>query len=360
MAQITPALPSRFASLSRVQAWLVIGAILIAVMASAASLAPPPSLPQTARAPHSAPVRRDEDLALYQSISTRVQSGAPYYPATADALRHGGYPLRPFMTFRFPTLARASAMFGPTAMQIALWCLVLATTIIWYRRLDGAFDDRGRRISGALLIASGMTVAMRPDYVMMHEAWAGALLTLSLGLHRPGRWWPSVVAATAAVMIRELALPFLLLMAAFALATRRWPEAAGWAAAIALFGMALFLHAEQVAAVTRAADPASPGWMAVGGWPAFVRAMAGTSALRVFPTVVAAVIVPLSLVGWLAWPSRTGLFGLLLLGGYALVFMVFGRPENFYWGLVVSPLLLFGLVHLPRATADLNAVVKGA
>jgi hypothetical protein len=33
--------------------------------------------------------------------------------------------------------------------------------------------------------------------------------------------------------------------------------------------------------------------------------------------------------------------------------MVFGRPENFYWGLITAPILAVGLCFAPRAIGDL-------
>ena len=347
---------SRFAGMSPRAAWLVIIALALVVIASVAPTraSRAPTGPIVAQPTQTLAVKRDEDLALYNAITRRVGNGEPYYPVVAEELRKGNYPLRPFITVRLPTLAVIGCALGPTATRIALWLLILGTLIVWYRRLDGAFEDRGRRITGVLLVASGMTVAMRPEYAVVHEVWAGLLLALSLALHRPDRWWPSLMAALAAVMIRELALPFLLLMGAFALFERRPREAAAWAAAASLFGIALFLHAQQVALVTTAADPPSPGWTTLGGWPAFLRAMSETSALRVFPSWAAAILVILSLFGWTSWRTRTGLFGTLMFAGYAIIFMVLGRPENFYWGLIVSPLLLLGLAHLPQAFADLR------
>lgn len=348
---------SRFAGFSPRQACFVLLALMAIIVATFIPHNAPAQLSRTTQPAPIVQPERDADLALYNAITARVAMGEPYYPAAADALRKGNYPLRPFVTFRLPTLAVISATIGPVTTRFVLWALMLATLFAWYYRLDGTFADPGRRISGVLLLATGMTVAIRPEYVVVHEVWAGLLLALSLAVHRYRRWWPSVVIAFAAVIIRELALPFLLLMFAFAAVRRSWIEAAAWAAAIALFALVLGLHANQVAAVVVASDPASPGWLALGGWQAFLRAMAETSALRVFPAPVAALFVITALFGWLSWPTRTGLFGTLLFAGYGLFFMILGRSENFYWGLIVSPLLMLGLAHVPQACADLGRAI---
>ncbi len=347
---------SRFAGLARAPAALIVAAILLAVTFSMLMIAPQPST--TATGPARMTEQRDEDLALYREITRRVAGGGHYYTVTAAELRKGGYPLRPFVTFRLPALSVASAAAGPVMTRIALLILMLATLVVWYRRLDGAFEDRGRRISAILLIASGMTIAVQPVYIVVHEVWAGLLIALSLGLYRPDRWGPSVAAALGAVLIRELALPFLLLMGASAIARTAWREASAWALGAMIFAIAIGAHAAQVALVTTADDPASPGWLATGGWPAFIRAMTETSALRVMPDWAAAAIVVLSLVGWISWRSQTGRIGTLMFAGYALLFVTLGRPQNFYWGLIVSPLLLLGLAFVPRAFSDLLDSVR--
>ena len=42
---------------------------------------------------------------------------------------------------------------------------------------------------------------------------------------------------------------------------------------------------------------------------------------------------------------------------YGLLFMIAGRPENWYWGALVSPLLLVGLAFTPMA---LKSLVRSA
>jgi hypothetical protein len=179
------------------------------------------------------------------------------------------------------------------------------------------------------------------------------LPTLALAIYRPNRWWPSILAALIAVMIRETALPFALLMGALALWNRSWREALAWIGIVGLFALILALHAEQVAAVTLITDAQSPGWTNFSGWPFFVLAMRLTTALRGFPVWIAAPLIPLAMLGWASWRSRTGLAGFLLFCGYALIFMVLGRRDNFYWGLIVAPTFLLGLAFVPNTLSNL-------
>ena len=71
-----------------------------------------------------------------------------------------------------------------------------------------------------------------------------------------------MIAGGAALMVRELALPMILAMGGLALIEKRWREAAGWAAVVALFGIYMTLHAHWVSEVVLPGDPVSPGLVA--------------------------------------------------------------------------------------------------
>lgn len=344
---------SRFATIARWQALLIIllTALLIVSGIEFPRDGPPSKAPVPAKA-------SDPDLVLYRTFAERVAKGDAYYPMAAHELRVGNYPLRPFVVFRLPTLTMVSATLGMPAMQGLLWGLILATTLAWWVRLKDAFDRPALRISATILIIAGLTIAGRPELVPVHEIWAGLLIALSFALHRSQRWWPSVAVAFIALMIRETVLPFVLLMGAFALWNRRWREVGAWGAIVALFAAYMWLHYLNVEAVTSPTDPPSPGWTKFGGWPNYIAAMRFTTALRGSPGWVSAVIVPIALLGWASWRSITGVTGFLLLAGYALMLMLFGRADNFYWGLLTAPLLLLGLMFAPIAIRDLGRAVR--
>jgi hypothetical protein len=75
--------------------------------------------------------------------------------------------------------------------------------------------------------------------------------------------------------------------------------------------------------------------------------------LRLLPHGLAGPLAVASLLGWSAWKSRAGLIGLLLQTGYGAGFMIAGRGDNYYWGMVVAPTLLVGLAFAPAALRDL-------
>jgi hypothetical protein len=343
---------SRFAALPRAAAIAILLVLFAAFIVSFK-----PSAPQTPVSvqKQAAAVSNDDDpdLVLYRTINARLAAGEPYYPVAAQELRQGNYPLRPFVTFRLPTLAVISGWFGPTGMQVSLMALALLTIGLWWRRLKPALAQPRMALIGGLLVAMGTTLAFRPAYSVMHEVWAGLLIAASLAVHRADKWWPAFAFAVVALALRELALPFVLLMGALALVARRWKEAAAWAALVLAFAIVIWLHADQVAAVTSAADPASPGWTTMGGWSSLMRTMTLTSGFRALPPALATVAIILSFLGWAGWRSRTGLAGLLMFAGYGLMLMVLGRYENFYWGLLIAPAFALGILFAPIALKDL-------
>jgi hypothetical protein len=299
-----------------------------------------------------------DDILLYRSIVTGVRAGGNYYAVTAPLLRDHHYPMRPFVTFRLPTLALLLAAIPDIAATGLIAMLSAGVIVAWTLRLAPALRTAEIASWVSLGLLAGCLTVASPMLVVFHESWATLLVMLALALHRPddapGRWWPSVIAGLAAVMIRELALPFILLMGALALHNRRWSETAGWATVTLLFAVALALHAEQVALVTAPADPASPGWTAMGGWPFLIASIRASTVLNSLPAIATAILVPLSLLGWAAWRSAIGQTSFLFLAGFAGMMMLIGRPDNFYWALMIAPLLLVGLVFTPAALRDLG------
>ena len=352
---------SRWASFDRPSA-IGVALLLIALLAAAiwgAATATGGAGPTYSADRTTARTQANQDLVLYESISRRVAAGGDYYPAAADELRRGSYPLKPFVAFRLPTLAVAGAWLGRPGLLVLQWSLFAAMLAAWWVRLEGQFAQRRRRVSAVMLAAAGVAVAVTGRYLYLHEVWAGTLIALSLALHRPGRWGWSMAVAALALAIRELALPYLLLMAALAMWRREWREAGGWAAIMLLFGVGLLLHQAAVAEVVMPSDPASPGWAALGGWAGMLRTFHLAGPLRWLPAVAAAPVIILSLFGWASWKSATGLAATLLYLGYGTAFMLFGRADNFYWGLMVAPAFLIGLAFLPRALSDLARGATG-
>lgn len=352
----------RFAHWSRATARAALAAIMVMIAAAVwtAPDAPIPPAPasQTASAP--AGSMRDRDTQLYQRIAQRVAAGDNYYTAAIDEQRAGNYPVRPGFAVRLPTLAFVTAWLGTPGLFALAVLLALATLAAWWRRLAEEPGGRERRLFVVLLIAIGAIVGLKMQYILVHELWAGLLLALAGAIHRPGHWRAAWLLVALAVAIREHALPFVLLLAAFAAWRRDWRELAAWLVLVALFAVGLVFHLHAVGEHLLASDRPSPSWMAFRGLGGLTGNIIESSILHLLPFRLAAVLTVLPLAGWAGWKSPTGVFYTLLLAGYGVLFMIAGRSNNFYWALMVTPVWFAGYAFLPMALRSLLASARGA
>lgn len=296
------------------------------------------------------------DAALYRAIVRDTEAGgatpAAYYRAAAAEQRARGYPLKPFVTMREPALALLSARIGagPLAWLYRVLALAATAVLVWRIQLGAA---RAERLGAALGATLSVLILAQPVMALWHEAWAALLLVLALVASGGRRWWLACLAGLAALLVRELAAPAIVALLFAAIARRRHAEAAGWCMVLGVFALAMIAHAHAVAAVVRPGDIASPGWTRLGGWR-FILSMAGnSSALMLLPRWATAIAVPLALFGWAARGDALTDRVALALAALIVPFMGIGRPDNFYWGLLIAPLLPIGLAFAPRALADL-------
>lgn len=198
-----------------------------------------------------------------------------------------------------------------------------------------------------------------PRLPLFHDSWAGLFIALSLTLRAPNRYISAIVFGLLAALVREMALAYLLLMLACALWERSWREAIGWIMAIACVCVSLSLHAYGISSYIQADDLVSQGWDELGGWFFYLSTIYSSSGLIFLPKQVGYGLVRLSIFGWLAWKSVVGLrvFGLIL--GYAIAVMLFARPGNLYWSLLVAPFILAGAVFAaPGVKALLSNILR--
>jgi hypothetical protein len=342
--------PTRYARLSRMQARVAALVMLVVLAFSLSALLTP--APPTVH--HNKAARSDDraDIVLYESIVAGVRGGGNYYPVAAQAQRDGHYPLRPFVTMRLPTLAMVQATL-PRLVSIALlYALALCTFCAWFFRLRPVFARTPPRIVALTLLAGGMMAFVQSELVAFHEIWAGMLIALSLAVWRPGRWIEAVALALCAVLIRETAALYLIVMGGLALVEGRRREALGWLVAILILAVAVALHAHAVAQVVTPRDPHSQGWAGMLGFGFFVRTMTISTSLMLAPLWLSAPLVALALFGWSAWNDPTGLRAIALFAVYALLISLFGRVDTFYWGLLVAPVFLVGLAFVPDAVRE--------
>lgn len=321
----------------------------IAAKAEAQSDLPARGSPSTGSAAAS---KGTGDLALYARIAARVASGEDYYAAALSEQRASNYPTRPFVAVRQPTLAWVQALLGVDGVRYLEMALVLACVWAAQVRLAGVVS-LPERLAAVTLLALGGAAVVVPLAGLIHELWAGLWLTLALLVYRPDRWWPALLAAAAALAVRELAVPFVLLWFVFALVARRRGEAAGLAALLAVFVAGMALHYGAVEAQRLPGDPVSQGWNARAGYGLALMALSRLTGLLLLPVTLAAPIALLPLVGWAAIGGRLGLFSTVWFAGLFTMVALFARPENFYWVQMGLPAYGIGLAFAPRGLFEL-------
>lgn len=288
------------------------------------------------------------DMEVQATVLARVQAGESYYRVVLDELQRRGYPTGSPFNFRLPTLVWFLALF-PSPDGSASTVLVLlgvATAALWSRRWLKDGRPRG------LWFAVPLTLTMLPLWlhggaIHLNDLWAGQLIALSLAAWAAGFLPLSVVAGTAAVLIRELALPYLLVMGTMAFLSGHRREAWAWVAATA--GVLILvawhaLYASQLAPSGARQD----GWVALGGWCFALRTARMNPLLMLLPNWLHAALVSFLIAGAWKWRSAPGQRVAVMLTLYLAVFLVVGRPDNFYWGLLIAPILPLGALGWRR------------
>lgn len=299
------------------------------------------------------------DLTLYHDIVDAVRSGTPYYQAAVQLQRAHGYPTKPFVTVREPTLSIAAAALGWDTMRIAAAALLVANIAAWVAALPPPITRLERIVAGVGIALGGAAIGSSA-LLAFAELWCGLLLSLALALRMLARerWWLALGVAALGLTLRELALPFALLAAAFAAWQRRWTELAAWAALFALFSLGMAIHAQAVLAQVLPSDAASPGWTGGQGLRGALMALAYTSVWQQVWQPLALLACLLPVLGWATLPPRAGAFPALLLGGYGLMLALFARADNFYWDFMLLPAWFVGYALVPRGIAQLYRAMR--
>ena len=341
---------------------VLLAALMVATMVWSVSYgrpfdAPPPAVTSIqANAPAAgAPI--DGDLALYARIVARMRAGESYAPAAVSEQRAADYPLRPFVTVRLPTLAWLDAHVGQRGMQWLAGALLLTTAVAWLlARTPGAAVIT--RLAAAMIALLFGGLAMADNVWLIHEFWAGLFMTLSMALYRPHRLMPALIAAAAALAVREFAAPFVVLWFVMALFAGRKREAVGTGLLLAGFAIGMALHAHAVNALLLPGDRASEGWDGLLGPGRVVASLVTISPLQMLPPWLAGPLAVLPILGWMGLRGRTGWFAVLLYGGLAAMIAIFARANNFYWTQVLLPGYAIGLAFVPDALSQWRAGLR--
>lgn len=289
------------------------------------------------------------DIDLYRAIVNRMIDGASYYQAVGVEQSARNYPVSPAPAVREPTLAWLISTLGSGLSYALLVLLAACAVVLAVQVFDRLKISRGEWMLASLVAALATATLCVPSGVWFHDVWAGVLLLLGVMAHMSGRWRLAVGAILAAALIRELAAPVIVLAAVLAWRRGHRAEAVAWAVAGGAFAAFYTWHVIQVSGLL--AGSSGPGWFAGGGWPFSVETIRFSSLLRVGRPEIAAVVVSAALLGW-ALIRVDGPLLIGTIGCYLGVFMIIGRPDNAYWGALLAPLVLPGVVLAPRGVAQ--------
>lgn len=347
------AMPSttRLAGLSRPLALMVLAATVLAVAVLVwVSLAEVPR----AVAEAGAGPAPEGDLVSYTRIIEMMRGGAGYYDAAHAVLVADGYGTRSVFNWRTPAWPMLVAGLPPGWAQGLLAALALGGLALAYRM---ARRDGGVIVAALALVAVGGSLGAisSPSSVVFTEVAAGTLILVSVAAYGNGLRWAGLIAGLAALFLRELAAPYVVVAAVLALRERRWPEVAGWGAGFLAYAAYFGWHWWSVMQQLGPADRAyAEGWLQFGGLE-FVLATVGFNGLwSLMPEAFAAIVLPLGLLGLWAW--RGGVLGLATVVAYVVLFAVVGKPFNYYWGAVYTPVLMLGFAW---GLAAVGEVVSG-
>jgi hypothetical protein len=310
-------------------------------------LATPPNVDDSTK-------RRGDDEALFRAVAERVSLGEPYYPAMADELVARGYPTGSVANWRTPLYLEVVAH-APLAMRgllLLVSLLVIAGTALALRSVSIV------ALIAGLTLQSGAVIALWFGQLQVKaEPLTGGLIALSVLVSLRGWRATSVLLGTAAMFVRELAVPYMGVRLGWALWTRDWRDAICWLFGIAAYGVFLLWHIGQV----HQAMPAHPtwhtmSWIQFGGLRFVLATLRTNDWLHLLPWWMAPVALVAALLGAWKAPPVVRLSVLGYLGAFAMV----GQPFNWYWGWVPGMLfpLLWGQITSSQTVRATSKIVR--
>jgi hypothetical protein len=339
---------------ARIPAWLARALLALILVLTILPALPHPALTIPGERKWGEPGLQKSDASLYKQIVADMEAGHGYYAAAANEHRAFHYPTSPPQVFRLPTLAWILARLHFHGLQLAaLLGVDAAVIILFYRELLAGQMSFGARLASIAVLATGLSIVGLSDAVYWHEVWAALLIAISLLSYRDTRWWPSVLFALLACLIREIAAPYLFVMAGFALLEKRWDQFAAWLGAIALVAAVFLLHLHVAAGSYRPGDIISPSWLGLGGWDFAIATAKWNILLHVLPYPLIALALCLGIIGLAGGRDGRAWRAAVVVAGYLTGFLVVGRPDNYYWGILYAPLLPAGFLLAPAALGDL-------
>jgi hypothetical protein len=334
---------TRFANLKPTSAVIVILAVLAAI--GLGIIFPSPPLPERGKT--------GRDFLIYEGIVKRIHDGEGYYEAAGSELRSLGLPTKSAFNWRLPSLAWLMGHLPSISMSHFIAIILSAITLgIWISLLRDL--SLTQRLFASVLLLGPLIHALLSLVFLLHEFWAGTLIALSVVAYARGWRMLSLASGVLALYLRELALPFVCIMAITSYLEGRRRETLFWVLGIIGFGVFLTIHSIIIHGLITQTDLIyKEGWIVFGGWPFVLNTVQMHPFLILAPSWVSAVILPLSLLGLIGWNGPLGFRLASIVTVYVLAFLFVGKWFNIYWGIIYVNLLPLGFLYVPYSLRDL-------
>ena len=338
---------TRFADFTRANAVAIAAAFLVAILVFglvAAGYHPPKA----------APSKSSGDLATYVRIVSDMRQGQGYYNAAHTELVDGHYGTRSVFNWRLPLLfwiaAALPSQADVDALLQALALVTLAVACLWLRQTTSFVIT----LLAAVTLAGNLCTCFDGNIFLFSDITAGTLILLSVALY--GLRVPVLGFAVAlfALFCRELVAPYVVLCAVMAWRERRWWEVSGWVVGVVAFAAYFAWHYFEVHAHIGPHDVAySDSWFAFGGLNFILGTATFNGIMVTQPFRLTALVLPVGLLGLLAWRNDGSARAGLTVAVYLALFLFVGKHFDDYWGALYTPILMIGIAFAPLALVDL-------
>lgn len=287
-------------------------------------------------------VHKYTDPDTYLDILALMHSGVGYYEAAHEILLAHGYGLRSVFNWRTPAWMELLSLLPSIVWAQKLLAILTSATLLLAYRMIRAQGNIALAIPAIIGIFFSIVLLARDRGIVMSEVATGALILLSVVNYGNGQWLVGLLAALAALFIRELAAPYILICVAFAAYRANARELVGWALGLSAYFAYFSWHWIEVMQQIAPTDRADPnGWIRFGGIRFVLETAHFNGLFNLTPLWITAALLPAALLGLFAW--RDGLRAAVTVTTYLCIFAVVGKPFNDYWGALYTPLLMLGL-----------------
>jgi hypothetical protein len=341
---------TRYRSLTRKQALAALGLLSLAIAWCLSVSGVEPRTPAG---------KGGGDVALFGAVEQRVRGGEGYYEAMGSELRSRGYQSRSIFNWRTPLHLSLIARL-PTPGWAWLLLVIVTSAAIAMAFVAMCRDRHPLLALLAVPLMSASMASFMGSGLMFSEVWAGVLIAASAGAFWLGFWHAGAALGILALFFRELALPYVLIGIFLAYRHARRSELGVWLAGMGGYAIYFALHALAAKSSMTSSDIEATwreAWIQFGG-VRFLLAASRVGLLLGAPAWATALYLPFSVLGLAGWAHPLGRRLLATVGAYLLAFSVLGRPVQFYWGGVYTPLLSLGVVWAAPALRDLLLALK--